>query len=107
MLHDMELFFERTLIRFLGPPRVGQAEGGTVFRKATDQRVQGFRRSGAFLPDTLLQSLQFWGRAQHPESACYPVPCPASLPCPHGLQDHVSPGAFNSRKLELVFFETA
>lgn len=98
-------FFERPLIRFLSPPRGWQAEGGTVFRKASDQRVQDFQHSGAFLPDTLVQDLQFWGHAQHSESVHSPAPSPASLPCPHSLKDHFSPGSFNSWKLKFVFFE--
>jgi hypothetical protein len=42
-------FYERPLIRFLNLPYVGLAAGGTVFRKAIDQRDGDFSILGVFL----------------------------------------------------------
>lgn len=84
-------FSERPLIRFLSPSRVRQVEGGTVFRKATGQRIQrGFVRAS---PGTYasVKNLQFWGIL----STLRVLPIPS---LPRGHKDHYSAGSFNSWK---------
>lgn len=48
-------------------------EGGTIFRKATDERVQDFRHSGAFLLEHLHQEPAVLGDSQHSEGSAHPV----------------------------------
>lgn len=106
MLYDMKLFWKS--FNKISPSSTFRAGGGrNSFRKATDQRVQEFRRAGAFLPDTPQSRIRRSGGFSAPWRYLFLIlSLPMlPLPCSYRLKDHFSSSSFNSWKLKLLFFE--